>query len=161
MSPCRRPIKPRCEQQEEKEVEATNDDTDIELDDEFNEESLLTFERPQERRRKVTVLEKPHHHSDCSTLCAATYQAARERRRTVTNNYQTNMSNMSNMTNMSSVMSTSEDAETSDEVGKVAPLRMISRFQMKKEEPRKLVEGRWKLVGSRNFEDYLTELGKH
>ena len=145
----------------------TNDDTDIELDDEFNEESLLTFEKPPERRRKVTVLENPHHHSGCSTLCAATYQAARQRRRTITNNCHSNMSsmssmsNMSNMSNMSSMMSTSEDAETSDEVGKVAPVRKSSRFQMKKEEPRKLVEGRWKLIGSRNYEEYLTELGKH
>ena len=67
------------------------------------------------------------------------------------------MSHMSNISNMS----TSEDAETSDEVGKVAPVRKNSRFQIKKEESRKLVEGKWKLIGSRNFEEYLTELGKH
>ena len=152
--PCRRPINPRCEQKqqlEEEEEEASNDDTDIELDDEFNEESLLSFEKPPERRRRVTVLEKPHHHSGCSTLCAATYQAARQRRRTITTNCQANMS----------AMSTSEDGETSDGAGKVAPVRKNSRFQVKREESRKMVEGRWKLVGSRNYEDYLTELGKH
>ena len=140
-------------------MEVSNDDTDIELDDEFNEESLLTFEKPPERRRKVTVIANPHHHSGCSTLCAATYQAARERRRTVTNNYHSNMSNMSNMSNVSN-MSTSEDAETSDEVGKMIPVRKNSRFRIKKEESRKLVEGKWKLIGSRNYEEYLTELGK-
>ena len=138
----------------------TNDDTDIELDDEFNEESLLTFEKPPERRRKVTVLENPHHHSGCSTLCAATYQAARQRRRTITNNSPSNVSTMSTMSNMSN-MSSSEDADTSDGVSKLAPVRKNSRFQIKKEEPRKLVEGRWKLIGSRNYEEYLAELGKY
>ena len=147
-------------------MEATNDDTDIELDDEFNEESLLTFERPQERRRKVTVVENPHSHSGCSTLCAATYQAARQRRRTITNNSPSNVSTMSTMSNMSTMstmsnMSSSEDADTSDGVSKLAPVRKNSRFQIKKEEPRKLVEGRWKLIGSRNYEEYLAELGKY
>ena len=158
-----------------KEEEATNDDTDIELDDEFNEESLLTFEKPPERRRKVTVVENPHYHSGCSTLCAATYQAARERRRTITNNCQSNLSNMSNISNKSNMsnlsnmsnmsymsnMSTSSDAETSDGAGTVTPVRKNSRFQVKREESRKMVEGRWKLVGSRNYEEYLAELGKH
>jgi len=124
---------------------ATNDDTDIELDDEFNEESLLTFERPAERRRKVTVTERPHH---CSTLCATTYKAARDRRRVTTTIAPT-----------FSATSTSEDTESSDDVGKIVPLRRKSRFQIKKEETKKLVEGRWKQVGSRNYEEYLTELG--
>ena len=111
---------------------------------------MLTFERPAERRRKVTVIERPH---QCSTLCATTYQAARTRRNTTI----TNTFNSQNDT--TTAMSTSEDAESSDEVGKIVPLRRKSRFQFRRSETKKLVEGRWKLVGSRNFEEYLTSLG--
>ena len=107
---------------------------------------MLTFERPAERRRKVTVTERPHH---CSTLCATTYKAARDRRRVTTTIAPT-----------FSATSTSEDTESSDDVGKIVPLRRKSRFQIKKEETKKLVEGRWKQVGSRNYEEYLTELGR-
>ena len=131
----------------------TNDDTDIELDDEFNEESLLTFERPAERRRKVTVIERPH---QCSTMCATTYQAARTRTRrntTVTNTFNSH-------NDSASAMSTSEDAESSDDVGKIVAIRKKSRYQVRRTENKKLVEGKWKLVGSRNYEEYLTELGE-
>lgn len=131
----------------------TNDDTDIELDDEFNEESLLTFERPAERRRKVTVIERPHL---CSTMCATTYQAARTRTRrntTITNTFNSH-------TDSANAMSTSEDAESSEDVGKIVTIRKKSRYQVRRTENKKLVEGRWKLVGSRNYEEYLTELGE-
>ena len=130
-----------------------NDDTDIELDDEFNEESLLTFERPAERRRKVTVIERPH---QCSTMCATTYQAARTRTRrntTVTNTFNSH-------NDSANAMSTSEDAESSDDVGKIVAIRKKSRYQVRRTENKKLVEGKWKLVGSRNYEEYLTELGE-
>ena len=130
-----------------------NGDTDIELDDEFNEESLLTFERPAERRRKVTVIERPH---QCSTMCATTYQAARTRTRrntTVTNTFNSH-------NDSANAMSTSEDAESSDDVGKIVAIRKKSRYQVRRTENKKLVEGKWKLVGSRNYEEYLTELGE-
>ena len=94
----------------------------------------------------MTVTERPHH---CSTLCATTYKAARDRRRVTTTIAPT-----------FSATSTSEDTESSDDVGKIVPLRRKSRFQIKKEETKKLVEGRWKQVGSRNYEEYLTELGR-
>ena len=146
---------------------STNDDTDIELDDEFNEESLVTFQSParrQTRMRKVTVIEAPghnghhHNHSKCSTGCAQTYQASRDKRRRAVS---TIVNPMLHLTSKQTC-STSEDTsanESSDEVSKLVPVRKKSRFTIKKEDP-KLVEGKWKLIGNRNYEEYLTELGK-
>lgn len=145
---------------------STNDDTDIELDDEFNEESLVTFQSParrQTRMRKVTVVEAPghhhhHNHSKCSTGCAQTYQASRDKRRRAVS---TIVNPMLHLTSKQTC-STSEDTsatESSDEVTKLVPVRKKSRFTIKKEET-KLVEGKWKLIGNRNYEEYLTELGK-
>ena len=89
-------------------------------------------------------------------MCATTYQVARTRTRrntTVTNTF-------NSINDSANAMSTSEDAESSDDVGKIVAIRKKSRYQVRRTENKKLVEGKWKLVGSRNYEEYLTELGE-
>ena len=132
------------------------------MDDEFNEESLVTFQAParkQTRMRKVTVIEAPghHNHATCSTGCALTYQASREKRRRAVS---TMVNPMLHQT-FKETCSTSEDTsanESSDELTKSVPVRKKSRFGIKKDDT-KLVEGKWKLIGNRNYEEYLTEIG--
>jgi len=157
-----------------------NDDTDIELDDEFNEDTIVTFKPTHEtksRFRKVTVIERPiglqklnsnsshsshSHHSKCSTLCASTYQASRERKRaqsTIVNPMLPSCHRNVNATSTSDETSASEIDDSSYSQNKTTPTRRKSKFVIKKELEKKVIEGRWKLVGNINFEEYLSEVG--
>ena len=110
-------------------------------------------------QRKTSVTNNEHHHhnhSKCFTGCAQTYQASRDKRRRAVSTI------VNPMISIKQTCSTSEDTsatESCDEVTKLTPIRKKSRFTMKKEET-KLVEGKWKLIGNRNYEEYLTELGR-
>ena len=114
-----------------------------------------------QRKTSVTNNEHHHHHhhnhSKCFTGCAQTYQASRDKRRRAVSTI------VNPMISIKQTCSTSEDTsatESCDEVTKLTPIRKKSRFTMKKEET-KLVEGKWKLIGNRNYEEYLTELGRN
>jgi len=158
-----------------------NDDTDIELDDEFNEDSIVTFKptpATKSRFRKVTVIERPtgllkhnsnsnhsshSHHSKCSTLCASTYQASRERKRaqsTIVNPMISSLPLHRQMNGTSTSDETSaSEIESSFSQNKATPTRRKSKFVIKKEQEKKVIEGKWKLVGNINYEEYLTEVG--
>ena len=145
-----------------------NDDTDIEMDDEFNEDSLVSFQpiTPGSRSRKVTVIERPvvqhnRNHSKCSTLCATTYQAARDRKRAVSTvvnpiqHFQRPVNSCSDETSASEMDSSDVRSVTAH-----VPTRRKSKFLIKKEQEKKPIEGKWKLMGNINYEDYLSEVGE-
>ena len=156
-------------------TDTINEDTDIEDDDDFNEISEVTFQPadmnvtkpkvagPSNRVRKSTImnntnptLQDVHSHSKCSTHCASTYQSSRERRRRAVSSV---VSPNIHSTNKK-IVSTSEDTsvdESADELSKLR-VRKKSKFNPQKHQTQ-LIEGSFKLVGSKNYEEFLAAIG--
>ena len=65
-----------------------------------------------------------------------------------------------NATSTSDETSASEIDDSSYSQNKTTPTRRKSKFVIKKELEKKVIEGRWKLVGNINFEEYLSEVGE-
>ena len=135
---------------------ASNDDTDVECDWDMVVEPEPS--RPEPRAgagptqpgRAGTA--QPH--TNCSTMCAATYARRRRAASTVT---PPNLLH-SRAVGMNSVSEDTEPEESSCNSA-ARPTRRKSRFVAPVRAASKPVEGRWKLVGSKRYDDYLAALG--
>ena len=150
-------------------IDIINEDTDIEDDDEFNEISTVTFEKEDEkavvatpRIRKSTIVNQahpmitPHNTHKCATQCASTYQFSRERRRRAVSTVVSPTMHLHDK----KIISTSEDTsidESADELSKLR-VRKKSKFNPQKHKT-KLIEGTFKLMGSKNYEEFLSAVG--
>jgi hypothetical protein len=150
-------------------TDTISEDNDIEADDDFDEISEVTFQpaeinvkKSSPRVRKSTIMNPTnptlelHNHSKCSTHCASTYQSSRERRRRAVSSV---VSPAIYLTNKK-IVSTSEDTsidESADELSKLR-VRKKSKFNPQKHKTQ-LIEGTFKLVGSKNYEEFLAVIG--
>ena len=150
-------------------IDTIDEDTDIEADEEFNEISEVSFQTEESnvrkstpRVRKSTIMNNTHppidthSHAKCATQCASTYQFSRERRRRAVSSV---VSPSTILTNKK-IVSTSEDTsidESADELSKLR-VRKKSKFNPQKHKTQ-LIEGTFKLVGSKNYEEFLSAIG--
>ena len=151
-------------------IETIDEDTDIEADDDFNEVSTVTFQnedlnvKKSPRVRKSTIVNQTHPtvtappHAKCTTQCASTYQSTRDRRRRAVSSVVA--PTISHLTTGKKIVSTSEDTsvdESADELSKLR-VRKKSKFNPQKHKTQ-LIEGTFKLVGSKNYEEFLSAIG--
>merc|ERR1711874_395053 len=138
----------------------TNDDTDIEVDDDFDEYSEVTFEdkvpkiRTDKKHKKSIQSDnkgKTCLHTTCCTQCASTYNNPRSRRKTVSAlSYERQLAVQKG--------AVSEDSDASS-LASPQGRRKASVFRIERVPEQKLIEGTYKHSGSINYEEYLAAIG--